>query len=465
MENLNALADHLDNLIPFVQDPEEASRFEEDSADVIFARKHRVSVSDQNLQSLVTALRSVPIFRELEGGIANHSPSDKASISLDSIAHWLLAQARTRPSMDCVGELMAVIEKNESPLLEIVPVWGISPRVSINLGEGMKIVPIQDLPPSRLKDLFTGKKRHSYSFDIANSFAQPGAAIVKETVHGPLYETSTSNAGRANSPPCELILSALMNPGETGRQAAFAEATQKMMDGPFKMERKSTSIYNSAEELAMVVALCTDRPIFPLGCWYQRPDIDLPLVGTICGYTGPTNDKPFYIAIDQQDYPVNEIEDLVRRYQLLDLNTRKRLKTPLSRLNQGRRQRVHHSLEAAAIDFGIAVEALLTQDRDQDAPISYLLRLRGTLLLKGTPEEKRYNYNVLKDLYKLRSKVAHGELIIDRTSIPRSEKDQDRIHKSSNTVCLGEQVCIKLIRKIIEEGQYPNWDKLMLDRV
>lgn len=465
MENLDALAKHLDNLIPFVQDPEEASRFEEDSADVIFARKHRVSVSDQNLQSLVTALRSVPIFRELEGGIANHSPSDKAGISLDSIAHWLLAQARTRPSMDCVGELMAVIAKNESPLLEIVPVWGISPRVSIDLGEGMKIVPIQDLPPSRLKDLFIGKKRHPYSFDIANSFARPGAAIVKETVHGPLYEKLASDAGRANSLPCELILSALMNPDEAGRQAEFAEAAQKMMDGPFKMETESTSIYNSAEELAMVVALCTDRPIFPLGHWYQRPDINLPLVGTICGYTGPTNDKPFYIAIDPQDYPVAEIEDLVRRYQSLDLHTRKRLKIPLSRLNQGRRQRGHHSIEAAAIDLGIAVEALLTQDREHDAPISYLLRVRGTLLLKGTPTEKRYNYNILKDLYNLRSKVAHGELIIDRAKIPRSEKDQNRIRKTSTSVCLGEQICITLIRKIIEAGQYPDWDELMLDRI
>ena len=73
----------------------------------------------------------------------------------------------------------------------------------------------------------------------------------------------------------------------------------KTMD-PLKAARESTSIYNSAEELSLVVALSTTRPIFPLGQWYQRP-IDLPLVGTLGGYSGPTNDHPFYIAVDQQD--------------------------------------------------------------------------------------------------------------------------------------------------------------------
>jgi hypothetical protein len=229
---------------------------------------------------------------------------------------------------------------------------------------------------------------------------------------------------------------------------------------PLKVARESTSIYNSAEELALVVALCAPRPIFPLGQWYQRP-IDLPLVGTLGGYSGPTNDHPFYIAIDQQDYPVTEIEALVRRYRALDPNTRRRLRTPLSRLNQGRRQQAHHTVEAAAIDLGIAAEALLTQDRDPDAPISFTLRARGTLLLSGTPEERRRNYEALKDLYDLRSKVAHEGLIVDRANIPYSERDRIRLRKASTTVHSGETVCIALVRKIIETGQFPSWDALM----
>ena len=458
MEHPKTLIDQLATLSPSVGDPEEIAGYEVDSADVTIPRMHRVSVSKQHLQSLVMTLRSVPRLAEMEGGIAHHSPSGQGSISLDSIAHWLLAQARTCPPEECVGRLMGAVEKNESPLLEIVPVWGISPRDSIDLGEGIKIVPIQDLPPSRLKDLFTGKKRHRFSFDIANSSPRPGAAIVKETVHGPLYESSTSEAASASRRQGELMLSALMAPTEAEKQAAFAEMA-KTMD-PLKAARESTSIYDIAEELALVVALCTARPIFPLGQWYQRP-INLPLVGTLGGYSGPTNDHPFYIPVDQQDYPVAEIEALVQRYRSLDPHTRRRLKTPLSRLNQGRRQQAHHTVEAAAIDLGIAAEALLTQDRDRDAPISFTLRARGTLLLNGTSEERRRNYEVLRNLYEIRSKVAHEGSIVDRTNIPHSERDRVRLREVSTTIRSAEAVCIALVRKIIETGQFPSWDALM----
>jgi hypothetical protein len=353
---------------------------------------------------------------------------------------------------------MAILEKNESQLLEIVPVWGIAPRVTIDLGEGMKIVPIQELPPSRLKDLFMGKKRHQFSFDIANSSPRPGAAIVKETIHGPLYEPSSSSAAAASRQQSELLLRFLSAPDEADKQAVLAELGE-LMD-PLKAARESTSIYNDAEELVTVVALSTPQPIFPLGQWYQRP-IDLPLVGTLGGYSGPTNDHPFYIPVDQQDYPVDEIEDLMQRYRRLDPTTRKRLRTPLSRLNQGRRQHTYHTVEAAAIDLGIAAEALLTQDRDRDAPISFILRTRGTLLLGGSPEERRSSYAALRDLYDLRSKVAHEGLIVDRTNILNSEREQARLREATTKVLAGEEVCKALIRKVIDLGAFPSWDELM----
>jgi hypothetical protein len=185
---MNTFVEQLRELAPSVGDPPEATGYEPDSADAMIPRLHRVAISDDNLRALATSLRRIPELNALDGGIAHHSPSSSGSISLEAIAHWLLAQARVAPAQDCVDRLMAVIAKNESPVVEIVPIWGISPRVSIELGDGMKIVPIQDLPPSRLKDLFTGKKRHKYSFDIANSSPRPGAAVVKETVNVPLYE-------------------------------------------------------------------------------------------------------------------------------------------------------------------------------------------------------------------------------------------------------------------------------------
>lgn len=455
---MNTLVQQLRELAPIVGDPPEVAGYEAESADAIIPRLHRVSVSDDNLRALSTSLRRIPQLNALDGGIAHYSPFGSRSISLDAIAHWLLAQARVAPAQDCVDRLMAIVAKNESALSEIVPVWGISPHVSIELGDGLKIVPIQNLPPSRLKDLFAGKRRHKYSFDIANSSPRPGAAIVKEIVHGPLYEPFTSPAAIASKRRSELMLAAFMGQTEAQKQAALTELAK--LSDPLEATLESTSIYNEAVELATVVALCAPRPIFPIGHWFQRP-VDLPLVGTIGSYSGPTNDHPFYIAIDQQDYSVAEIQAVVHHYRALNDTTRNRLRTPLNRLNQGRRQRAHHTVEAAAIDLGIAAEALLTQDRDRDAPISFTLRARGTLLLGGSPEDRRRNYEALRSLYDLRSKVAHEGSIADRTKMPQSSRDQIRLDEATATARLGEEVCIAMIRRIIEAGQFPTWDALM----
>ena len=82
-------------------------------------------------------------------------------------------------------------------------------------------------------------------------------------------------------------------------------------------------------------------------------------------------------------------------------------------------------------------------------------------MLGGTPEERHHNYDALRDLYDLRSKVAHEGSIVDRTNIPHSERDRVRLREASTTVRSGEEVCKALIRKVIELGHFPSWDALM----
>ena len=88
----------------------------------------------------------------------------------------------------CLDDLLAAVRTNASQLWEIVPIWGISPQRPFAIGNGLTVVPIQEIPRSRLKDLLTGKKRHQFSFELPNSSARPGAAFVHETFDGPMYE-------------------------------------------------------------------------------------------------------------------------------------------------------------------------------------------------------------------------------------------------------------------------------------
>ncbi len=459
LQHLEKLVVELRRLSATAADPPDIDGYEPTSADYILTKLHRVSIETSELCKFVNLLRETSWLAEYEGGVANYSPSGYVSISLDAIANWLLAQARMRSPEECLEKLRRAFAENKSSVLEIVPIWGISPTQSIDLGDDIKIVPIETLPPSKLKDLLTGTKRHRFSFDFAYSFPRAGAAVVKETLHGPLYEPASSQPATKIRRQCELMLRAYMLPTQEERDGAMREI-REMMD-PLKTARESSSIYSEAAELIQVVALLCPRPLFALGQWYQRP-IDLPIVGRIYGYGGPTYDHPFHIPVEKQDYPVDEIKALINAYRSLPAITRNRLKTPLSRLNQGRRPMAHQPIEAAAVELGIAAEALLTQDRDHDAPISYLLRTRGTLLLGGSADERRDNYKHLRDLYNLRSEVAHHGEIVDYTLIPHSASARENLERSAEKVKRGEALCIRMIRQIIDTGSFPNWDELAL---
>ncbi len=453
------LITELERLSVLVTDPVEVDGYEKTSADYLVPTAHRVSIKEDELAPLIPMLRRIPWLTEYEGGIANDSPSGHKSIGLEAFAHWLLAQSRVRAAGSCLAALRDVLAENKSPLLEIVPIWGMAPTKSIDLGSGLNLVPIEELPPSRLKDLFTGTKRHRFSSDIANSSPRPGAAVVKETIHGPIYEPASSHSAIESRKQGELTLRAFMASSQEEREGLMREI--RAANDTVKGARENPSISSEAEDMIRVVALLCPKPLFTLGQWYQRPDY-LPLVGQVGGYSGPTNDHPFYIPIEKQEYPIEEIQALATAYRLLPVATRNRLKTPLARLNQGRRQLAHHTIEAAAIDLGIAAEALLTQDRDKDAPISYLLRTRGTLLLGGSPEERREHYRRLRDLYNLRSTVAHEGQIVDHAAAPRSAKTRTRLVEARETLTQAETLCGRMIQLVIARGEFPVWDDLAL---
>jgi hypothetical protein len=62
------------------------------------------------------------------------------------------------------------------------------------------------------------------------------------------------------------------------------------------------------------------------------------------------------------------------------------------------------------LDVAIAFEALLLND-GPDKELSYRLRLRGARWLHGAPEARRATFQLLRDLYGVRSQIAHGETL------------------------------------------------------
>ncbi|MCP6770055.1 hypothetical protein NL529_34925, partial [Klebsiella pneumoniae] len=75
---------------------------------------------------------------------------------IEDFAHWVLAQSRFRPPEEGLMDLLAIVRKNSSQVVEVVPIWGVSPKCRIDLEPGVAVIPIEEIQPSRLKDLLMG---------------------------------------------------------------------------------------------------------------------------------------------------------------------------------------------------------------------------------------------------------------------------------------------------------------------
>jgi hypothetical protein len=81
-------------------------------------------------------------------------------------------------------------------------------------------------------------------------------------------------------------------------------------------------------------------------------------------------------------------------------------------------------------------------------------------MLGGTPEGKRENYAKVRDLYDLRSRVAHEGSIVDDPA-SGSPKARARLAEARERCKSGQRICTELILAVIQHGSFPDWDQLV----
>lgn len=182
----------------------------------------------------------------------------------------------------------------------------------------------------------------------------------------------------------------------------------------------------------------------PVGQWSQLVSPErVPILGMVHSWGNSL----------QEAYPLTttalpkeaDVQSLVELYLTLDKDLKKKLAIPIQRLNMTLRRQ---DTVDKAIELGIALEALLVADRDSDAQVSYLLRVRGAWLGGGSLEKRKENHKLLKQVYGLRSRAVHSG------TLNRQQADKI-LHK-------GSVLCATLIRRVIEQGSMPDWDDLIL---
>ena len=155
---------------------------------------------------------------------------------------------------------------------------------------------------------------------------------------------------------------------------------------------------------------------------------------------------------------IDEAKCLYRKLINLSSSDREKLQIPFDRWLRSKTPR--NPIDKI-IDLGIAFEALYLSNIKEPAELSFRLRLHAAWHRGENEKDRKRLMKKLKEIYEWRSAVVHnGKLPKKRkgknNTRPHTTDEVDEFIKST------QDLCCKSIKKIITDGQFPDWDSLIL---
>lgn len=344
------------------------------------------------LPSIQAAMQDHPIFRQ-----DTYRCFGAKQLMLRPIyqASKLLRMACTHTPTEAVAWMRKVYATTEANVRYIVEVHGLKLDHDRTLSNGVRLVSLEELPPSEQKEALIDHCSPVYIFPVLTI---PSSA--------PIF------------PPIGAIYEVYGIP-----ESATHEQCQR------DSEQHSTEL----ECAVRAFALAGDAsPVIGFS-WAEFMDPEL--AAAEVGHTGKLSANECNLNA-VAPYEVNdEMVSWVERYLHLPTDVRKICDVAIERLTLARRRR-HPGNQA--IEGAICLEALLGNKTSQE--LTYRLRLRAALLLATTLDERREISNAVRDFYRLRSETVHGiSVTIDRETLDRARR--------------GLEICAEALRVIVLMGK------------
>ena len=108
------------------------------------------------------------------------------------------------------------------------------------------------------------------------------------------------------------------------------------------------------------------------------------------------------------------------------------------------------------IDLGIAFESLYLPSNNVDQ-LTFQFRLRASWHLGEDKAHRGKLMDEFREIYSLRSKAVHNGELPQRAKIRRGESVP-----MSEFIPRAQDLCLKSIKKILEDGEFPDWKSLVL---
>ncbi|ELJ8549534.1 hypothetical protein SNE95_003392 [Vibrio cholerae] len=391
------------------------------SASISDVSMYYLQTKPEDIVGLVRILREDSVVCEHFDDTMFNTGNGASSVYLESLAMWLIGVARLEGVDTTIGYLESFVSSSSTTCWNVLAISGISVTEEVLIGNGMKLIPFENLPQSYGKDA------------ISPPYLKP--EFLLRLGHIP---HQTNNGYR---PPSVALV----------QEAGISPKTFSREDMSFRGQ-DFQGLYEFCEFLTLVKSA---TPV-SVGAWVDLPE------STPCkqllggGWSSPVIDvlSRSETSISQQDW--NQVSELYKKFVDLPQEIRDLLRVPIERINQARRR---SNLADRAIDLGVACEALLLNDKTHKEQISFTLRLRAALFLGSDFEDRQKLLNFFSAFYSCRSQAAHTGKLDTKIKVSyRGRLDANTILSE------GDEHLTHAIKNIIKLGRFPDWNELMLKK-
>ena len=174
-------------------------------------------------------------------------------------------------------------------------------------------------------------------------------------------------------------------------------------------------------------------------------------------YTGGADRIPIDVPGDGRRISETQIPEIKHLYNsLVNLNSsvEGKLKIPIERWIKSKADK---ELIDKIIDLGIAFESLYLSEGTREQ-LTLQFRLRASWHLGKDKEHRKKLMDKFKEIYNLRSQAVHSGKIPKKVRIRKGEE----LTTTSEFIAKAQDLCRGSIMKILEDGEFPDWNDLIL---
>jgi Apea-like HEPN len=323
--------------------------------------------NSEQSEMIAKKIETIPSFQSIKGQKVNLG-NYLVDVHASTFAEWYLYYANEYGIDKAVEQLDTYFIRDTNKYLVVLWIRGVTIESTIELEDGISIVPLSEMPISNEKILY-----ENLMLDDLPFHSLPQCAII----------------GECSSPKLASIDGTISTSGVSHEQLI---------------------------NMALSINLIKDFICAPyLSTTYH---LDIP---SLISARNSTIHQNYITGYSNGVIKEEHIEEINEIYRCLKLSTNQRhvFKTSINRILLSKCQR---TLDDKILDLCIALEMLLLSKKDKTKGISLLFRTRGANII-GESSEQIENYRKdLGKIYEYRSKIAHtGFLTNDFTKYKRVE--------------------------------------------